>query len=405
MPGNVGKNVVVAYKAEPVYGIPVIGAGGEQFRIQAGQGLNMSRALIEDPEVRNDGQVSMARLGMKGVGGNYPGTLSLGTFNTWIAALFRNTFTADTIALTCTGAGAFVSLATTLGNTLTLVGSGSFLTQGVKVGQVLRLTGMGAGVDSVNAVVATVAANVLTVLGTPWTNILGQTVAALTIKKNVKNGVPFIRSSYTIEQYYQDIDESEQFAGCRISQMKISFSPGSVATVEFGVVGQQEAILVPAAAPGLTNPTQYTSIGMIALDALIYIAGAAIGTATGGELTFNLNVKGQDVVGSTVTPDLWEGPMKVTGQITAIRTALTASHLARYLAETDNVELSLMFTEPDPAPPIDFIHVFLPRLKYLGNTSPIGNDGALIETIPVYAAAKAVTAGYDAVTAVISTSA
>jgi hypothetical protein len=405
MPGNVGKNVVVAYKVEGTFGTPVTGAGAEQFRFQPGQGLNMGRALIEDPEVRSDGQRSMARLGMKSVTGGYAGTLSLGTFNTFIAALFRNTFTADVAAVTCTGAGAFVSLATTLGNTLTLVGTGSFLTAGVRVGQVIRVTVMGAGVDNVNAVVATVAANVITVLGTPWTNITAQTVAVLTIKKNVKNGATFTRSSYTIEQYYQDIDESEQFAGCRISSMKLSFQPGSVATVEFGIMGQQEQILGTAAAPGFTSPTQYTSIGMIALDALIFLAGVSIATITGGELTFDLNVTGQDVVGSSLTPDEWEGPMKVTGSITAIRTALTASNLAKFLAETDNVELSLMFTEPDPVPPIDFIHVFLPRLKYLGDTNPLGNDGPIIETIPVYGAAKATTTGYDTATAVISTSA
>jgi hypothetical protein len=404
MPGNVGKNIQVLYKVESVYGTPVTGAGGEQFRLQAGSGLNMPRTLIEDPEIRSDGQRSQARLGMKSVTGTLPGTLSLGTFNTFIAALFRNTFTADTAAVTCTGAGAFVSLATTVGNTLTLVGSGSFLTQGVRVGQVIRLSLMGAGVDNVNAVVATVSANSLTVLGTPWTNIGADVDAVLTIKKNVKNGATLTRSSYTIEQYYQDMDESEQFAGCRVSSMKLSFQPGSVVTVEFGIVGQQEAILGTASAPGLTGATQYTSIGMVALDALIFIAGSSIATVTGGELMFDLNVTGQDVVGSSVTPDVWEGPMKVTGQITAIRTALTGSHLARYLAETDNVELSLMFTEPDPAPPIDFIHVFLPRLKYLGDTNPLGNDGPIIETIPVYGAAKATTTGYDTATAVISSS-
>src|SRR5580765_3713372 len=124
MPGNVGKNVVVAYKVESVFGTPVTGAGAEQLRIQAGAGLSMPRTLIEDPEVRSDGQRSMARLGMKSVTGSYIGTLSVGTFNTFLAALFRSTFTADTVALTCTGAGAFVSLATTTQNTLTLIGSG-----------------------------------------------------------------------------------------------------------------------------------------------------------------------------------------------------------------------------------------------------------------------------------------
>jgi hypothetical protein len=405
MPGQPSTDIQVMYKLESTPGTPVVGAGGEAFRIQPGQGLSMQRALIEDPEVRTDGQRSMPRLGMRSVTGTYPGTLSLGTFNTFMAALFRNTFAADAVALTCTGAGAFVSLATTLGNTLTLAGSGSFLTQGVKVGQVIRVTVMGAGVDNVNAVVATVTATVITVLGTPWTNITAQTVAVLTIKKNVKNGgFPFTRSAFTCEENFEDLDESEQYTLCRVSSMKLSFQPGGVVTVEFGIVGQTSAILGTASAPGLTAPTQYTSIGLVAVDAVISIAGAAIATVTGGELMFDIAAQGIAVVGSSLTPDVWENPMKVTGSLTAIRTALTGSHLARFLAETDNVELSLLFVEPGSVVPINFIHFFLPRIKYLGVNTPLGAVGPVIETIPIYAAAKATTTGYDSATAVISTS-
>lgn len=404
MAGNPLSNVDVRYKVEVTPGTPVTGSSGEMFRIQPGQGLQMQRGLIEDPESRKDGQRSMARLGAKSVTGSYPGTLSVGTFNTFLAALFRNTFAADAIALTCTGAGAYVSLATTTGNTLTLIGSGSFLTQGVRVGDVIRVSAMGAGVDNVNAVVATVSALVITALGTPWTNITADTNAVLTIKKKLMNGATLTRFAYTIEQYYSDLDESEQFTFCRVSSLRLTFQPNAVVKVEFGIVAQTMAILGTATSPGLTSPTEYTSIGLVAVDALIAIAGVSIATVTGGELIFDLNAQGVEVVGSTLTPDIYEGPMKVTGQITAVRTALTASHLARFLAETDNVELSLLFVEPDAAVPIDFVHFFLPRLKYLGDVGGLGGDGPIIETIPVYAAAKATTAGYDAVTATISSS-
>src|SRR3954464_15312342 len=122
MPGNPGTNVSVRYKVESVYGTPVTGAGSEELRIQPGQGLKMDRALIEDPEVRSDGQRSMARLGSKSVDGVYPGTLSLQTFNTWMAALFRSTFVATAVKFTCDGGAAHTSLAVTTQNTLTLVG-------------------------------------------------------------------------------------------------------------------------------------------------------------------------------------------------------------------------------------------------------------------------------------------
>src|SRR3989304_6161334 len=97
MSGQPGKNVIVAYKVESVFGTAVSGGSAEKFRIQPGAGLVMTRQLIEDNEVRTDGQRSMARLGSKAVSGSYTGTLSVGTFNTFMAALFRNTFAATAV--------------------------------------------------------------------------------------------------------------------------------------------------------------------------------------------------------------------------------------------------------------------------------------------------------------------
>ena len=407
MSGQPGVNVSIRYKVEGTFGGGASGGSGEVFRIQKGTGgLTLARTLIEDPEVRKDGQRSMARLGAKSVSGSYPGTLSVGTFNTWIAALFRNTFAATAVKFTCDGGAAHTSLATTVTNTLTLVGTDSFITtHGVRVGDVIRVGAMGAGVDNVNAVVATVAANVITVLGTPWANVGADANATFTLMKKVTNGATLTRSSYHVEEYFEDIDEGEEFVGCRVLSMKLTFQPTAVVKVEFGLMGQDMTIgAAGGATPVLTSPTEYTSIGLVAVDASIFLAGASIATITGGELTFDLGGQGVEVIGSALTPDIYEGPMKLTGHITAVRTLLTGSHLARFLAETDNVELSLLFVEPDAAVPIDFVHVFVPRLKYLGDSSNLGDDGALIETIPVYGAAKATTTGYDAATATISTS-
>lgn len=413
MAGNPGMDVEVRYKIESTFGTPVTGASGEMFRAHAGSGLTMARTQIEDPEIRPDGMESMMRLGGKSVTGTLPGTLSVGTFNTFLGALFRHAWVADT-TVTYNNGAALTSIEVTGTSTLVTVGTTTFHTSGIKVGDVLRLASMSTAANNdINLIVATIAANglTLTVLGSPLTIQAADIACTLTIKKKLKNALgtvadPQVRSSYTIEEYFETIDESEQYAGCRISSLKLTFTPEGVAKVEFGIVGQTVAIIpAGAGAPALTSPTEYTSIGLIAADATIYIAGTSIATVTGGELTFDLNAQGISVVGSLVTPDVWEGSMKVRGQITAVRTILTGSHLARYLAETDNVELSLMFVEPDAAAPIDFVHFFIPRLKYLGTTKSWGGDGPVVETIPIMAAAKATTTGYDAVVATISTSA
>lgn len=410
MSGQPGVNVQVIYKAE-TFGTPQTGAGGEMFRIQPGAGLTLNRTVIRDPEVRKDGMTSMVRLGSKSVSGSYPGTLSVGTFNTFLGALFRHAWAADTTVTYDNGA-AHTSVEVTTASRLVTVGTGSLITDGVRVGDVIRLANMStAANNSVNCIVSAVAANQLDFLGTPLTIQGADNACTLTIKKKLKNALgtiadPMVRAAYTIEEYFEDLDESEQYTGCRVSSLKLSFQPDSVVKVEFGIVGQTMTNLAAGGtAPGLTTPTEYTSIGLIAADASIYLAGSAIATITGGEITFDLGCKGQSVVGSLLTPDVYEGPMTVTGQLTAIRTAIAGSHLARYLAETDNVELSLLFVEPDAAAPIDFFHVFLPRIKYTGDSTSLGDEGALIETIPFEAHCKATTTGYDSVVCTISTSA
>lgn len=408
MPGNPGTNLSVRYKVEGSFGAGGSGAGAEEFRVHPGAGLSQSRTLIEDPEVRSDGQRSMARHGGKSVAGMYPGTLSIGTWNTLLAALFRNTFVADQV-ITYNAGAPLTSIQVTATNTIVMVGTTTFHTSGIKAGDVLRLGAMSTAANNdVNIVVVTISGDGLTIttLGNPLTVQAADNACTLTIKKKLKNGATLIRSSYAFEEYFTDLDESELFDGCRVSSLRLTWEPRSVVRVEFGIVGRSSAIIpAGASAPNFTSPTQYVSVGLVPADATIYLAGAAIATVTGGELVFDLGAEGVDVVGSTTTPDVYEGPMKVTGNITAIRTALTGSHLARFLAETDNVELSLMFVEPDVAPPIDFVHFFLSRLKYMGNTKQLGGSAPVVESIPVYGAARATQTGYDAATATISTSA
>lgn len=406
MPGNPGRNISVRYKVESTFGTAVSGGSGEELRIHPGGKLNYTRDLIEDPEVRDDGMTSTPRLGPAKVEGRYPGTLSLGTFNTWIAALFRNAVTADVTATYNNGA-ALTSLQVTGTNTLVSVGTTTFLASGARVGDVFRLGSMSTAANNdVNCVISAISADGLTIttLGSPLTIQGADNACTFTIKKKFKNSTTLTRYSYTIEEYLTDLDESERFVGCRIVSMKLTFAPKGVVTVEFGIKGQTMSIIGTASAPNFTSPTEYTSIGLVVQDASLYIAGTSIATITGGEIMFDIGGEGIECVGTPNTPDIYEDPMRITGQITAVRTALTASHLARFLAETDNVEMSLMFVEPDAAVPIDFFHVFLPRVKYMGDTANLGQPGPITETIPIFASIKATTTGYDSVMATISTS-
>ena len=411
--GQPAKNVQVIYKTEgATYGTKAAAAApSEVVRIHAGPSFSMERGWITDPEVRRDGQRSMARLGMKEVTGGYAGTLSVGTWNTFLSYLFRHAWAAD-VVVTYNNGLPLTSIEVNATNQITMVGTTTLLASGLRVGDVFRLASMSTPAnDNVNCVVKAIDATgkIATILGSPLTIQIADADCTLTIKKKLKNALgtpadPMVRSSYTFEERYDDNDESKMITGVRIGSLKVAFTPTGVVELSWGLKAQDLAIEPTGTSPYFLTPTEYTSIGLIAADATIYIAGAAIAVVTGGELTFDIGLSGIDCVGSLKTPDLFEGAMAVSGQITVVSTAFTASHLARFLAETDNVELSLMFVEPETTP-TDFLHIFVPRLKYAGVTMDFGGEGPLVETIPVKAGCKATTTGYDSVVATISTSA
>jgi hypothetical protein len=391
MSGQPGKNHVVAFKAESVFNTPVSGAGATQFRFAPSSGLSLKRAEIVDPEVRKDGMSSPSRLGSKAVAGSYVGTLSQATFEGLFAAVLRaNTTWTAAVAIT---QATMTSITTT---TSTIVAAaGSWITQGVRVGDIVVLTGHATTANnSRNLRVTAVSASTITVAETLTTDASPDTTFTLTIQRKVTNPATLVRTSFTVEEYSSDLDDSELFSGCRVSSIKLSFGTDAMVQVEIGFVGANMTIPGTAASPNFTSPTLTTTVGLVAVDSTLRLNGADVTNLTSLEVTFDLGAQSQAVIGSLVTPDVFEGQLKITGSFTAVRTALTGSNLATFLAETDNVELHLLMVEP-MAEPKNFVSMFLPRLRLLSADAPIGNEGALMETVTFSAAAKATTSGYD----------
>lgn len=396
--GQPGNLVSVRAKVESVFGTPVSGASAEVFRIQPGQGLTHSRTLVEDPEVRRDGQRAMARFGSVNVGGSYPATLSVGSFDTFWQALFGSTWAAAA-AITVNNGASLTSFEVTDDHTVAFVGS-TDLTTLLKVGDVARFTNMSNSANNnINLRIKTVSAAGFTTHGTPLTIQTADTAATLTVAKKLKNftsAATQTRRSFTIEEYNEIFDDSELFSGCRVVSAHITMGVDGVIRVEFGIIGRNMTIPGSAATPVFTSPTEYVSIGLVAEDAKISVNGSDLAVVTSLDIMIDRGGRPLHCLGNDgLCADVFEGPFKVTGSFTAMRTALTGSNLATYLAETDNVELHVLAVEPESEPK-DFISFFLARLKLLGAGTDLGSDGGQIENVPFYAAAKNTATGYDA---------
>lgn len=392
-----GRNILVAYKSEgATFNVAPAAAGATRFRPNPSPGLNLAKAEIPPGEIRSDGQTSMVRYGSKSVAGGYVADISVGTFDSLLEAALRGTWTAA-VAIT----QATMTSITTGANTI-VAAAGSWITQGVRVGDVVRLTlHSTAANNNRNLRVTGVTALTITVAETLTVDAVADATFTLTVSKKLFQAATPVRRSFTFEEYDADVDLTEQVTGARVSSLKISGQPDGMCIVEFGIVGADLTPLGTGASPFFTAPTLSTSSALTLVDATIRYAGADIATLTSFEVMLDLTAKTLPVIGSTVTPDVFENPAAMSGSISGVRSDFT--NLTRFTAETE-LELHVLMVQPE-AEPKGFISAFLPRIKLGGVGKSFGGDGAMIETMPFRVGPKEATTGYDNTMIMLATSA
>lgn len=379
-----GRNITVAYALESTFGtLPAGASASKAFRPNSGA-MSLTKEAIRSGENRRDGQMTRGRHGSKSVAGSYVGDLSLGSYDDFIQAVFRGTFdtplalsglslTADNSAKTFTRA------------------AGSWIGDGVRVGDVVRFGGFTTGQNnSRNFRVTAVTALVLTVAEIPAAVASAQTGITLSRPKKLLMGL--IPRSFSIEEAEVDIDASEVFTGCRISQMALRLAPNGMSQVTFNVVGQDMQIQQGVNSPFFLTPVATVSIGMTAVEALIRLGSTDVLDLTGVDLSINLNAAGQPVVGSLITPDVFTNIASVEGSITALRQDVT--RVQSFLNE-DQLSLHLLFTENESEPK-DFCSFFVGNLTLSSATkSELGADGPRTQTLALLIGADDRGGAYD----------
>jgi len=395
-----GSNVLVAIKAEATTGVIAGSTASEAVRIRLvdSPGLQLDRAVVASNEKRADGLTSMGRLGGKSVSGSFNVELNAGgAVNLMLGAIMRSAFATSTVIVYSTQ----VVVATNYvqGGT-----ASDWATAGVKVGDIFTISGNAeALVNGINAQVLSITSATLMVpVGTFATSAVADASVTVTRLRKLVNAATPTRSSYSVEQHDTDLDLSEVFLGCRVTGMQLSFKPGEMATAQFTLMGMDRTQLTTATSPYYITPVLTTSLSLVADDGTICKGGVVVAKYTGIDLNFNLTAKGEPVIGSLVSPDIFDNDLSVDGSITGLREDF--ANLTLYDAETE-FELALLLQEPTGAPPV-CLSFFFPRVKISALSAPVGgSDGAKIETLGIMVGAKAAATGYDAGIANIGTSA
>lgn len=401
MAQQTGQNLLVAIKEEVTFNAAPGATGADRLRLNASPGLSLARPAIRPGEIRADLLQPIGRLGSRSVGGSYNVDLSVdaGLDLIW-QALQRGTFAAA-VAITT---AEVTSIAITASNTITGTG-GDWLSEGLRVGDVFRLTGSANSAnDNISLTVLTVTATVITCAGngtlTPLTDDAGPDSAyTLTILKKLANPAAPTRRTFYIEEHYQDIDESLVFGGSKFATATIRGGPDAMATAEFGVVGASQSRVLTASAPFYTTPTLGANPGLVFVDAQILLGGVPLVTATAFELTMGLNAATLPIIGATVTPDVFDNTMEVSGSLSILREDL--ARIEAFDNETE-FELSVQLEEPTGTPK-KVLNFFIPKMKFTAGDAPLGDDGAMVDVLPFVAGVRASAANYDAGTLVIQT--
>lgn len=370
---------VVQYKAESAWGTAP-GASGAQILRRVKSTLNLKKDTYQSNEVRSDYQVADFRHGVRSVAGSISGELSPGTYKDFMAAAVRRAFTAVT---SITGASITIAAAGS-GYTLTRA-AGSYLTDGIKVGQVVRLTAGSFNASNLNKNlhVITVTALVCTVLVVNASAMVAEgpiasATMAVTGKVTYAPLTGHTDPSFAIEHWHSDIAQSELFLGNKLQRLALGLPPTGMATVNLDFMGKD---ITAATSAYFTSPTAASTTGVAAaISGVCTVGGVAVALLTGLNLNIAANMSATPVVGSNTYPDIFEGRIVVSGDMSVY---LQDATFRDYFLNESEVAASVVLAANGLAA-ADFISLSLPRIKFGASDKDDGESG-LIQSMPFQA--------------------
>lgn len=355
--------------------------GSAQYLRRVTSTLDLAKATYKSNEIRPSQQKTDMRHGIRSVAGTLNCELSCGSYQGPIESVLR---AAATTAAT-TGAIITVAAAVTSGASGTFTrSSGSYLTDGFRIGMVVRWSGWattGVPNNAHNFLITSLSALVMT--GTMLdavavgAKVAGDTVTCLQVGKHVAfPNTGHTKDFWTIEHFFEDIAQSEQFTDCVFGAMDVKLPPTGMATIDFPVMGLN---MDTSTSAYFVTPTAASSGAvMAAVNGAVYVGGVKVG------LIKNLDYKVDGkmtapggIVGSNVDPDIFQGVIDVTGNMSVYFSDAT---MRDYFLNETETSMIAVFTSGSAADADVQSHVF-PRIKFGGATKDDGETG-LTQTMP-----------------------
>lgn len=305
----------VAYKKETAWGQLAGASGGQQLR-RVTATFNLTKDSYESNEIRTDYQVADMRHGIRSVEGSLNGELSPSSYSDFMGSILARDFTTVTsvtgVSVTVAASGSFFTITRA---------AGDWIADGVKVGNVVRLTGAGLSVNNVNnnILVTAMSATVLTVISLSGTPLVAEgPIVSVTV--SIPGMVTYAPQtghtddSYTVEEYYADIGQSEAYTGLKVGSMAVQLPSTGLVTCDFSFMGKN--LDRADTTPYFTSPAVAGTDGIFAsVSGALVVDGIPRALITSMDFTVDRGLEAATVIGSNFNADVFTGRIRVTGNM------------------------------------------------------------------------------------------
>lgn len=369
-------NAIVAFKAQSGLGSPASGSGASLLPLTGGAG-KLSKNVVSSMQVRQDGLAVRGRHGTQKTQGQYPGELQLTNYDAIIEAVMRGSWTNNTAITQATSAMSSATMSAT-GSVVTFSG-GNCITAGVRIGQIHRWT-VGLAPADLNKPLRVVGATNTTITYAETLTTVTGPVSSYSFHGNGKillnpPAGSLVKRYFTIEERENDIDESELFTDCMWGRIDLSMQPDGMLNITPYWTGTGAAAVEnTSSSPYFTSPAlgSTTAIPVAAIDATLRIGDADEVAVSGFNLSIDLGLNAPAVAASKVSPDIFDGIMKVSGSVTCFRKDLT--YFGDFLGET-TLSLSVLAQVPGSSP-ADYLNIYVPYMTLsAADKSDLKRDG------------------------------
>lgn len=390
-----GTAKVVAYKKETTWGTAAGASGGKQVR-RVTADFNLTKETYESNEIRTDRQLADFRHGVRSADGTLSGELSPNSYSDFMQSLVAKDF-----ATVSAVASLSVTIAAGSGTLWTITrATGDWLSNGLKVGSVIRLTGAGLATGNVgkNLLIVSMTTTIITVQvlnGSALTaeGPIASVTATVVGKQTYVPATGHTEDSYTVEQWFQDISQSEVFTGMRVGSMNLQLPATGLTTVDFSFMGKDLA--TKGTSQYFSTPTAQGTNGIFAaVNGAMIVNGLPVALVTSADFTVERAMENATAVGSNSVAEIFLGRIRVTGNLSVYFQDAT---FRNYFDDETAVSIVFALTTGSEAN-ADFLTFTLPKVK-LGSFAKDDGELGLVASTSFQALLNAdVTTGLPATT-------